>query len=197
MGGVEEEIVVECYPLRVYTRNDFYMNRPSLSMRGKEFFRHIYHPIEGPHVLVNQTVVQEHTYECNVPLPASAMRSIEHLQQSIAAAEPPVNERIINPQFMHLNETWEEVVHVLSQHVNNTGALTGRDPFMVEAEDAFGTIYLIREENGWRSGDWRQYQPPQDEETNCNICGDDITQAPGDVFLGSIDALTYSTKHAF
>ncbi|CAH8379826.1 unnamed protein product [Eruca vesicaria subsp. sativa] len=178
-----EEIshVVEFYGINVHTNNDsdMYVTLPGYRVTGSSFTRMIYRPIDGMDVLLSQLRDQEEMYVTHRH--AQARTNRESFRQSIA--EYPPAARIVPHPFDALAWNWNDTATALSDYVDDSH-FNNLTPFVVEGDEAFGTVCLYRQANGWRSGSWLQNPAETLVFRACCICLDDITDTPVSGLLG-------------
>lgn len=177
--------VVECYGTDVSSNNDLEMDitLPGYQVTGISFTRTIHRPIEGIDVLLGQMREDEEMFDFFAHLPVHAMTNRASLRHCIAEYPPTENRRIIPHQFDALDWNWNDTATVLSNYVDDTH-FNNFIPFIVEGNEAFGTIQLLREDNRWVNEEWRENPHVALVFTECCICLDDITDTPVNDLLG-------------
>lgn len=174
---MEHTKIVECYPFRCFNRAELIAvgantNNCSLRFDGTLFTRTVYRPTTGPDVLIAQSKGVS-TYECYRYIPIGAAASRFALYNAILELDPRDVRVSAHPEW-NLEWSWGNVAECVSECVEKKGIFQREQPevFFVTAEEAFGTLSIMRESpTGWIHID---PLPPIDEIPECIICTDSM-----------------------
>lgn len=177
--GFDDSYTVDFYVRGVRAAED---GVSRLKIRGKQFSREIYRPLQGHEEITGQTNfndVEDYLYRFNLTMPHNAMDSQETLLQAIIALAPADRAYVAETEaytFGPRMMTWQNVAQVLVGRVpvDSFGGM----PCVILAEEIFGHIRVRSEANRWITRDLGAV--PIKPDMWCAICKTDVTDTPAE-----------------